>query len=71
MNALPPDARSRSALRRVAADTPMILGSFVLGSIALGYGVFNPVVDLVGIAATGTGFEATRSAIERVGRHLG
>ena len=55
--------RLPAMLRRVAADTPIVVGAFLAGTVALGYGIANPLVDAVGLMATGTGFEATQAAI--------
>jgi hypothetical protein len=71
---LDPTRRPRSRLGRVAADAPVVAGAFLAGTVALGFGVANPVVDAVGLIATGAGFEATqaavRGAIRRSGREL-
>ena len=72
MTHTPIDSKHRlpAMVRRVAADTPIVVGAFLAGTVALGYGIANPLVDAVGLVATGTGYEATQAAI-RGARHRG
>lgn len=65
------DRPVRGRLRHVAAETPYVVGAFLAGTVAMGYGVAHPIIDAVGLAATGTGYAVTRGAIEALGARRG
>ena len=64
-------AAQTSFLRRMATRSPLVAGTWAIGSVMFGYGFANPVLDAVGFASTAAAYLATDVGIERLARRHG
>ncbi len=61
---------STSLLKRIASRSPLVVGVYAVGSLALGYGFGNPGFDALALVATTGGYAIGDGAVRKLRSHV-